>query len=256
MDLQFIPISFILISLVIIIRLIYKKIPEIKKKELEYISVLTQKKIKLQLIEKRLKTKFKQNKVFKLFENHFRKSLNFLNFILQKYDSLLSKLKFKKLEITQDNTKFEKILEEVSVLINQKKYQEAEEKLINILKIDPKNIKAYEKLVEVYVLSKELKHAEATMEYLIKLCRTLKKLKIDYFINLTEIKNNLEKFGDAKHYIEKAYEIESENPKVLDLYLKICLNNKDFKKAKKILKKLQKINPEDEHLKKIEKSLK
>ncbi|MFH1225836.1 MAG: tetratricopeptide repeat protein [bacterium] len=181
--------------------------------------------------------------------------------------------------------RIKEFLDQAEELLEAEKYLEAEQKYIEIIALDNKNIEAYKGLGELYLEQKNYDQAKETMEFILKLnkddARTYNRLGA-----ITSQKGNLE---EAKEYylkslalssesaaahvdlglvcqatgdqeeafkcLQKAAAIEPNNPRYLDLLLEmaIILGRKGL--AEETFKKLKEVNPENQKLNDLKKEI-
>lgn len=128
--------------------------------------------------------------------------------------------------------------------IKAEKFDLAEQKCVEIIALDHKNIEAYKKLGFIYVEQKNYSNAEATFEHILKLYPDDVETVIDMGAMYKEQGENtkaLEKF-------KRAVELEPANPKNLDFLIDISIivGNKEL--AEENFKKLAEVNPENQKL--------
>jgi tetratricopeptide (TPR) repeat protein len=132
----------------------------------------------------------------------------------------------------------------------------AEEKLVEIISLDQKNLDAFFKLAGLYDNQKKWIEARQTYEYALKLARQSKdKDDIRGDIGAQEVHFALAKvereagdLDEALENIREALEIEPNNPRYLDLILDLSIIRKDKNLAQECLGKLAAVNPENQKL--------
>lgn len=132
----------------------------------------------------------------------------------------------------------------------------AEEKLIEIISLDQKNLNAFFRLAGLYDGQKKWPEARQTYEYALKLARQYHDDEtIMGDLTLSEIYFSLarvEKEGDnleaALDNIHEALDLEPNNPRFLDLILDLSIMKKDSDLAKDSWGKLAQANPENNKL--------
>ena len=177
------------------------------------------------------------------------------------------------------------IFEEVEVFLNKEEFKEAEKKLIEIIARDKKNSLAYEKLGDLYVVTKSYDQAEEIFKYLLKLKHAevmgvdkinyhggknakgteseidfLTALNIDpkiasYYDDLAQIYEINQKYDQAVDCALKAVSIEPNSPKYLDRLIGFAIKVGDKTLAAKTFNHLQKINPENGKLAELHESI-
>jgi tetratricopeptide (TPR) repeat protein len=132
------------------------------------------------------------------------------------------------------------------------KLEEAEQKYIEIIAMDHKNIEAYKKLGAVYLEQKNYSNAKETFLHILKLVP-------DDMETLIDIGSLLKQQGEnekALRFFLRVAELEPTNPKNLDFLIEISImvGNKDL--ALKTLAKLGEVNPENQKLSEFEERIK
>ena len=161
----------------------------------------------------------------------------------------------------------ETLLEEASALSKLDKFVEAEKVFIEVISLDPKNIIAYRGLVDVYLEMKEYGQAMQTAEFVLKLelRRSEKVFRANDNGEKSEALSNARELADAYvdlGYVaqlmsddfkaitnyENALETEPNNPRNLTLLLERYLAVKRSDDARKILARLEDVNPDNQKL--------
>lgn len=151
----------------------------------------------------------------------------------------------------------DQLLQKVGDLMTDENLEEAEKTYIAIIELDANNLDAFEGLVQIYRQNKDYKKAREACRFYLKLLSKKsgnlaaggsKHRLAGCYADLGEIyqsegKNEL----SLKNY-QKALEIEPNNPRFLDLLLKISilLRNKDL--AWQALNRLKEADPENQKL--------
>jgi len=164
-------------------------------------------------------------------------------------------------------------------------WKQAEGKYVEILKIDPKNIEAYQGLGRLYLDNDKINEARQIFEFLLKLGAE----DADLYVNLANIsweENNLDEaktyylkalsldgtkvaarvnlglvfseLGDkdsAAQQFRAALELEPRNPRYLDLLIEssIKVGNRDL--AKQALRNLRAVNPDNKKIEEFKKRI-
>lgn len=177
-----------------------------------------------------------------LLKENFQKLYNHLLELEKKYE--------KSAKVANGNNgenidqKIAHLFREAEELINEDKFSEAEKKYIAVIGLDIKNTDAYEGLVDIYLEEKEYKQALETLDYLLKIDPN----NPNYYIKSGEVMRILKDHNKMLQNAKGAAKIAPNNPRVLDFLIEsaILVNNK--KLAENTLKKLEKVNPENEKL--------
>lgn len=291
MALNIILILFIIISLVIILSIVFKKLPQLNRVKPGKIPLFREKKIKKDILEKKLKRDLDLSKrklllIIKPLVSstsiYIKKGYQYIYNLEEKYRKKLRKTHFEdKISIKGQITGH---LEKAERFIGEKNLNRAEDEYINALKLDIHNLDIYKKLADLYFKDKDYEKAKETYEYIVKLqdddyvysrlgdissnkgdlnqaILNYKKsisIKNDnpvYYYNLAKINLKLDKLEDSLDNIKKALNIEPYNPKLLDflLDLSIIMGDKDL--ANKTLNKLIEVNPGNKRILELRKKI-
>ena len=243
--------------------------PDVSKLDVDELPEVKQTRVRNSLLEERLIRKIKDLKLFKhsgKVNKFFRKAGEYSVKSKQRIKQHLAKrsLAREMEEVAKNGDEgkeqiIEKMLAEAEDLKRGEELEDAEKKYIDIIKLSPRSVEAYRGLGEVYVRERAWADTEATLEHLLKIASAEKKILADDFVELAEAKKNLDKMPEALHYVEKALELEPNNPKYLDFHLEACLACEELEKAKASLRNLRAVNPEnnklDEYLERIKSAL-
>jgi len=169
-----------------------------------------------------------------------------------------------------------KLFFEAEELIKKEELEQAEKKLISIIGIDNKNIKAFKLLAGLYVAKKSYEEARQTYEYILKFKEDdqdaygqflkaaekgdMKPVNISgqrsqIYFDLGLIFKAMDNIEDSIVNIKKALEIEPNNPRYLDTMVEISIIKKDKKSAKSAYDKLTEVNPENQKLAGLKKQI-
>lgn len=182
------------------------------------------------------------------------------------------------LKATKTETKIYELLNEARRLIKGDNWKQAEGKYIEIIKIDQKNINAYQGLAQLYLDNNKNAEARQILEFLLKLGvedadtyinfanlaweeNNLDEAKIYYLkalsldgsrvvarVNLGLVFNELGDKESAVHQFSAAFELEPKNPRYLDLLLESSIQIGDKDLARKVLQNLKEVNPENQKI--------
>jgi tetratricopeptide (TPR) repeat protein len=180
-------------------------------------------------------------------------------------------------ETSAENEK-EELIRKADKLLSQNKLKEAEKIYIEVLKIDEKDVSSYKGLGQICFKEKDYKDAHEVFEKLTKLvpkdasnyCNlgmccykednfssalknyekalSLEK-KPNYFKNMGIVQIKLKKYDEASESLIEFLDNDKKDKEVFDLLLSIIGEITDKKKAKKVVSRLQKIDPENPILK-------
>lgn len=141
-------------------------------------------------------------------------------------------------------------------LVDKDDLEGAENKLLEIISLDQKNLAAFFELAAVYAENRKWPEAKQTYEYCLKLARQEKnREEKEVAVSIQEIYFSLaeacKEIGDldmALDNIQEALEYEPNSPRYLDLILDLSIMKKDKELALASLAKLAEANPENQKL--------
>ena len=152
----------------------------------------------------------------------------------------------------QDNLSIkDKLLADAENYIQNERYDEAEKNLIEVIGLDSKDISVFVKLGHLYFKRNSSQEALQTLEHALKLCEVQGKEGCDLgniYFDLAEVHENMENFKSALIYSNKAVNVEQNNPRYLDMKLRISIMLKDKISALDAFEKLLDVNPENQKL--------
>jgi tetratricopeptide (TPR) repeat protein len=121
---------------------------------------------------------------------------------------------------------------------------EAEKRYIEIISLDKKNMRAYEKLGNLYLGMKKSAEAEEVFNFILKHNPS----DASVLVSLGELVASQGNPEAALNYFERAVAIRPNNPKYLDFLIEtsIIVGNKDL--ARKTWNRLAQVNPENQKL--------
>lgn len=245
-----IPLILILISLTVIIIIIVKKFPALANLDVHNMPKEKEAKFKEQIISGRLKRNIimQVSKLARFVKpaldgvgSFFKWSHNKLLELKESYKSEEKKF----LSKSEIETRAEELFNEFDQLIKEEKNNEAEKKLIEIINLDNKNVKAFRALGELYRERKDYVDAKQTLEHVLRL---EKEESGETYFDLALVDMDSEDFAGAFFNINKALEIEPNNPRYLDTLFEISIINKDKASALGAYKRLKSANPENQKL--------
>jgi tetratricopeptide (TPR) repeat protein len=273
-----IPLILILISFAVIIVIVLRKFSVLASLDIDNIPAEKEAVFKEQIISKRIKRNLFKHyaKVSRLFLPVKDAVLNFFKWSYQRLLDFKDTYNKEKTATIISGDSVEKLFAEVEELIKNDNSELAEKKLIEIISLDSKNIKAFRVLAKVYADRKSYNEARQTMEHALRLAEKayndqqlalenglktsvedeglgIKVAGIYYDIAL--ICRNEENYNKALDSIENALKIEPNNPKYLDIKVEISIINKDKKRAFEAYEKLKNANPDNQKLGEIKESI-
>lgn len=276
-----IPLVLILISFGVMAVIAVRKFPALASLDVENIPAEKEARFKERILSNRLKRNVLKwyAKVARFTRPVFGWLSEFLKSFYAKLHDLKEKYRTEQPSTPEDMEKrIAALFEESEDLRRQEEYNAAEKKLIEIISMDSKNIKAFKALGHLYVERKDLEEAKQTFEHILKLkaddeeayedlaivaqaSGNLELAKDDYLRSI-EINNQraqtfyhlalvYEETGDmfsACDNMKQALKLEPNNPRYLDTTLRISIIIKDKVLALEAYERFLKVNPENQKL--------
>lgn len=254
-------ISLILIGLclIVILAIILKKFPALAILDINNMPGEKEAKFKDQIIKQKVERDLARvgGRVARVWLFISRKVSDFL----QSSQAQLKKVKLSyKTAAKISHVEKQKIIKDLFVayadLLKKENYNEAEEKLVEIVSLDQKNISAFFKLGALYDEQKKWSEARQTYQYALKLARQyqddetiMAELTIqEIYFSLAWVERESDDLEAALENIREALELEPNSPRFLDLILDLSIIKKDKDLAIESLEKLATVNPENNKL--------
>ncbi len=158
-----------------------------------------------------------------------------------------------KIPLTERTKMIKDLFVSYADLVKKENFNEAEEKLVEIVSLDQKNLSAFFKLASLYDEQKKWSEARQTYEYALKLARQhkddetiMEELTIqEIYFSLAWVEKEIGDIDAALENIREALELEGNSPRFLDLILDLSIMKKDKELASVYLEKLASVNPEN-----------
>ncbi len=172
-----------------------------------------------------------------------------------------------------------KLLEEADEFRRAEHFMDAEQKYVEIISLDPRNVSAYVGLGKTYFRQERWKEAEEALQHVVETLDTTHELgwaflgrarkalgnfegaasafrhalKINSevsrrWMDLGECYEKIDRIGEAAGAYKRAAHLEPNNPKVLDQLVEISIIAGDKRLAREALTQLQSVNPENQKL--------
>ena len=274
-----IPLILILISLAIIIVIVGRKFTVLANLDIESIQAEREAKFKERIISNRLKRNYFKytNKIKKVSDPASKFMAGLFKSSLEKLVEFKENYKeeeMRKKGIMTEESELAKIRTEADELIRREEYEEAEKKLLEVIKQDSRNVKAFRGLAKIYFERKDFAEAKQTLEHVLRLTekdygkmlseekeataeeKEDKKTQLSgIYFELSLISRAENNIGQAQDTIEKALNLEPNNPRYLDTKFEISIINKDKIKALEAYEKLSSVNPENQKLEDFKKQI-
>lgn len=280
-----IPLILILVSLIIIIAIVFKKFSLLATLDIENIPSEKEAKFKERIIGARLK-----RNIIKWWSQFFRFIVPIATALNSLFDLLYKKLQKLKndylkpksdLDLGDIKTKIDQYFDEAIALKKQDDLVAAEKKYIEIIGIDSKNIRAFKDLGGLYFEQKSFEEAKQAFEHVLKLKQDSEDI-LDYSAQITEKCDNkdscvkvldankqdaqifydlalvyqeLNNLPEAINNLKKALKIEPNNPRFLDTMLELSIITKDKILALDAFNKLVEVNPENKKIELFKKQI-
>lgn len=262
-----IPLILILVSLTIIISIVVKKFSILVSLDVDSMQAEREARFKEQIISNRLKRNYLRyyTRVVKLIQPVGQALGDFFRWLhksLIDFKENYNKEKIAEVDIDQT---IEKLFLETEELIKNEDLDSAEKKFIDIIGLDSKNIRAFRGLGDLYFLRKNFNEAKQTFEHALKLLQKdsvetgnyiesgestedINSQITDIYYDIALVCKEIGVLSDALGSIDKALEIEPNNPRYLDTKLEISIIKKDKGAALSAYEKLKEANPENQKL--------
>ena len=250
-----IPIIGIVASLGVVLFVVVRHAPVLANLSVDSIAQVREKKFKDEIVSKKLKRGM---------ENWFLKVMKFVKPMLGgvvkfvesvKHRANESRLKNKSsVEVKSEGvnvSQIESLFGEFEILVKDGNWDECEKKLIGIIEIDHKNVDAFAALGQVYFEKKNYDEAKQTLEHAIKLGGE----HDESYFDLAMVCRAMGDRSGCLESINKAVLLNKNNPRFLDLYLEVLIEEKDGEKAKEVLGDLRRVNGDNAKLGQFEKSV-
>jgi tetratricopeptide (TPR) repeat protein len=257
-----IPLIIILVTLTVIIVIAVRKFPMLAALDVETIQSEKEAIIKEQIIGKRMKRNIIR---------YYSKLANLSKPLFAWLFSLLSSFYKKLLDFKENYNKQEKTISgpnDIESLLSKadeaqrdERFEEAEKRYIEIISVDSQNLRAFRGLAKLYQQKKQYQEAKQTYEHILRLLEheevrqqtvvpgstaaTDNSYVAAIYFDLASSAKDNEEYRAAQAAINKACELEANNPRYLDMKLEISIMNKDKIAAVDALAKLREANPEN-----------
>ncbi|MFA6394180.1 MAG: tetratricopeptide repeat protein [Patescibacteria group bacterium] len=270
-----IPLILILLSLAVMTGIVVRKFSALANLDIESIPAEKESRFKERIIGNRLKRNltYWNAKTFKSFSFIGGKLGELFSFLLARLLRLKEKYRADR-DLTKSGNEEKtarpvlELLNEADAAIKSESYEEAEKKLIEIISLQSRNLKAFKKLGGLYSLKKQYEEARQSYAHILKLIEDeeagivnsrdenseeqLKNLSLErgqVYFELSRVFSEKENYDEAAKNMKEALKIEPLNPKYLDTMIEISIIGKDKIAALDALKRLEKANPENQKLK-------
>lgn len=268
-----IPLILIVISLVVIIAIVVKKFPLLANLNVESIPAEREAKFKEQIISNRLKRNFYKNyaKVVRFVIPAGKMAGDFFKWVYKKLVDFKENYNKEKMVEVDSEKLVERLFSEADELSKKDDLDGAEKKLIEIIGLDSKNIKAFKKIGRIYLDKKNYNEAKQTLRHVLKLIEVEQKIEegerrsvdkdqlnnllADTYFDLALTDRAMDDFDGALANLDQALGIKNNNPRYLDTKLEISIIKKDKALALNIYDELLKADPDNQKLGELKKQI-
>lgn len=264
--LTIISLILIFICLIVIVAIVVKKVPSLAILDVNSMPGKKEAQFKNMIIKARVERDVARwsgffGRIFLLFNSSISKALKSAQNNLKK-----TKLSYKietKIPWPEKQKTMKELLISAEELVKKEEFNEAEEKLVEVISLDQKNLGAFFKLGRIYEELKKYPEARQTYEYALKLAKQHKddddimgdfSLQEIYF-SLAWLEKEAGNFDAAFDNVLEALEFEPNSPRYLDLILDLSIIRKDKESALRYFEKLANSNPENQKLTEIKEEI-
>jgi Tfp pilus assembly protein PilF len=250
-----IPIIIILVSLLVIIFVLIRKIPQLRIIDVQSIPEERTREVKEKIIMEKL-SRAGRNKirfvaknissVTKVLSKIGRRAVQKL-YSIEQYYQKLNRTATEGQHAYSHET-ITKMTTSAALLIKQEEFIPAEKIYIDIISHNPKSVDAYEGLGNLYLKKEEYEQARETFKFTLRLSPNDASVNV----SLAELET---KFGNHKQALDalrKAVGKRSKNPRYLDFYIESALTAGSLKDARNGLQLLKRVNPENQKIQEFE----
>ncbi|MBD3248089.1 hypothetical protein GF382_02255 [Candidatus Falkowbacteria bacterium] len=252
-----IPLILIAISFLVIFIIIARKFSALASLDIETMPAEKEARFKEQLVESRLSRGFAKwtagiTGIFRAISNRLSKAFSYLNDKLNEMKKDHDGHMNDTLSSNEKAEKLEKLFLSIEDKDDKEDFSEVEKALIEAIGLDSKNIKAFEKLGDLYYENKKFEEAKQAFEHILKLLsdeEIEKQAEIHFDLALVFKDSGQEEA--ALEAIGKAVKLSPNNPRFLDAMLEIGIMNKDRSLAEEVFTRLAEVDPENNKLEEL-----
>jgi len=270
-----IPLILILIGLAVIVIIVVGKFSILANLDVNSIQAEREAKFKERIVSNRIKRSFLKyyNKLARLSGPVGGTVSGFFKWLYAKLVDFKENYNKENASGKTDRETIDKLFSEAEDLLNEEKFDEAEQKYIEIISQDSKNDKAFRELGGLYARRKDFNEAKQSYEHALRLLEQKETsasepekaespsginadtISAGVYFDLAGVCRAMEKPADALACVNKALRLEPNNPRYLDTLLEISIINKDKISALNALEKIRAVNPENQKLSEWEKMI-
>ncbi len=264
-----IPLILILICLILIMNIVIKKFSALASLDVASIPAEREARFKERIMGNRLKKGYFKyyTKLLKITRPIGMALSNFLKMLYRRLVEFRENYNKGENIVMDQESHIRKLMAEATENLKDGNYDDAEKIYIEIISMDSKNIDAFRALGQLYLNQKKYQEAEQTLVHVLKLLekqinQPKGTLPDEINLQLAETYFNLAELGmgkngliEASQHIIEALEVIPNNPRYLDMKLEISIINKDKKTAEEAWQKLAEVNPENQKLEDFKKKI-
>lgn len=249
-------IAFVILSLGVVGYFIWTKKKQLTLLDLEAMPKAKQKSQKYKIVEDRLQRKKDIAKITvkKVFSPLAALVGSRLKAVVQKLNALERKYRHAEPEpqTQEDKEKTRKkiiqLMEQGEELFKEENFGEAEHLFLDVIRLDEKNVEAYEYLGEVYLQMKDYEHSVETLKFAQKLSPDDDRTYYDLG-RVFQVQNDHQ---SALKYFKECVRLSPRNPRNLSSLLLVAIELKEGVLAKQVLQVLKEVNPENQKIQELE----
>ena len=252
----------ITIALLTVVAIVLKKFPALAILDVNNMTSEKEAKFKSTIMKARVERDLA--KWSGLFGRFFLKIGGWFAKLLQSSHDNLKKVKMgykvqETLPVTEKEKRIKELLRSAEDLVKAEEFNEAEDKLLEAIGLDQKNVWAFFELGGVYEELKKYPEARQTYEYALKLAKQQARAGEDesglnpqeIYFALAWLEKDAGNLAASFDNVQEALEFEPSSPRYLDLILDLSIIRKDKASALKYFERLAEANPENNKLAEI-----
>ncbi|OQA39135.1 MAG: tetratricopeptide repeat protein [Parcubacteria group bacterium ADurb.Bin316] len=268
-----IPLILIIISLILIINIVVKKFSALASLDVASIPAEKEAVFKERIMGNRLKREFFKyySKLLKFLRPFFSTIGRLLKTLYGKLIDFKENYNRESSLVLNTEDHISKLLAEAEDLVKKDEYDEAEKRYIEIISLDSKNLKAFRSLGRLYAEEKKYQEAEQTLMHVLRLIdkevnqsggevsdsdrEEINSQLAETHFDLVEVNKGKNNLSEAISCINEALAIIPNNPRYLDTKLEISIMNKDKSSALEAYDKMAEVNPDNQKLGEFKKKI-
>ncbi len=271
----------ILLSISGIIWMVLKKLPVIKLIDAEQVAKVRQDQVRLKVAQARLKRQWDwlRSKFSYLTKPLVVKFSHWQQNIQSRLKQAEEEIKQKIVRTKTETTSVDQLLEQAKIAAQAEDWEDTEHLYLEAIRQSPRELRAYYGLGEMYLTKNDYESAREIYNYLIQHHPTvadyylglaqaylgsgqLDKAKESYqnsllckpsnsgqvYLELAQVCKDLGQISEAWENTNKARQLESNNPRILDFFIEISIVNERPTDAQSALDALRQVNPQNKKI--------